>query len=118
MKLIIAGTRTFNNFDLLSNELHNICIKHQITEIVSGCAKGADRLGELWAHTQGIKIKQFHANWQLYGKLAGPKRNKQMSEYADALIAFWDGKSSGTKNMIELAKKLKLQITIIYYERQ
>lgn len=82
---------------------------------MSGTANGADQLSERWAKEFGYLIKYFPANWEKYGKLAGYKRNKQMAEYADALIAFWDGKSKGTKHMIDLAKEQNLQVRVVRY---
>jgi hypothetical protein len=79
-----------------------------ITEVVSGKAKGADAFGEWWASEHGIPVKEFPANWALYGRSAGPIRNRQMAEYADALIAFPGGR--GTSHMIQTAKELGLTI--------
>lgn len=83
--------------------------KESISEVVSGAARGADSLGELFAKENNIPVKQFPADWNAHGRAAGPIRNRQMAEYADVLIAFWDGKSPGTKNMIEtMLKKGKI----------
>ena len=82
------------------------------TEIVSGCAKGVDRAGEEWAKRNGVPIKPFPANWETYGRAAGPIRNQQMAAYADALIAIWDGKSRGTESMIELAREHHLNVYV------
>jgi len=79
---------------------------------VSGTARGADQLGERYAKERGYFIQRFPADWNAYGKAAGYIRNRKMAEYADALIAFWDGKSRGTLNMISLAKECGLQIRI------
>ena len=84
-------------------------------EIVSGAANGADKLGEKYASEKEYSIKQFPADWNKYGKSAGYKRNEEMARYADALIAFWDGESKGTKHMIDLANKYNLKINIIQY---
>ncbi|RXP46200.1 DUF2493 domain-containing protein [Lutibacter sp. HS1-25] len=82
-------------------------------EIVSGAYyKGADKLGEQYAAEKGFHIKQFSADWKRYKRAAGSKRNQQMANYAEALIAFWDGKSRGTKNMIEVAKSYNLKIIV------
>lgn len=113
MKLIIAGSRTFNDYKKLCAECDNILQDQTNIEIVSGAHyKGADKLGEQYAKERGYKLTLFPANWNKYGKSAGPKRNLQMAEYADMLIAFWDGKSKGTGNMIDLAKQSKLRVTI------
>jgi hypothetical protein len=111
MKTILAGSRDFKDYELL----RKVCKEEYITEIVSGTAKGADLLGEQFATEFEIAVKRFPAEWNKYGKGAGHKRNAQMAEYADALIAFWDGNSKGTKNMIELAKMKGLKIRIVTF---
>ncbi len=111
MKVIIAGCRDFNNYNFLKREIGKMDLP--ITEIVSGGARGVDALGERYANENGLPVKRFPANWDLYGKSAGPIRNKEMAEYGDYLIAFWDGKSRGTKNMIDQMKRLDKEYTII-----
>ena len=117
MKVIIAGSREFNDYDKLCKFCDHILQNQKEIEIVSGTAKGADKLGEKYATEKGYSIKRFPADWNI-GKSAGYLRNKEMAEYADALIAFWDGKSKGTKNMIDLAKKNNLKIKICNYEKK
>jgi hypothetical protein len=100
MKIIIAGGRNFTDY----KKLYQVCdqlLQDQTTiEIVSGAHyKGAGKLGEQYAKEKGYKITQFSADWNKFGKATGPKRNQEMANYADALIAFWDGKSKGTKHM-------------------
>lgn len=116
MKVIIAGSRTFDNYELLCQKCDRLLSLRPEVEIVSGTAKGADLLGEQYARERGYPIKQFPADWNQYGKSAGYKRNQQMAEYADGLIAFWDGKSKGTKHMIDLARTNNLKVKIVYYE--
>ncbi len=100
MKLVIAGNRDSQvNLDEMEKAVWASGFKP--TEIVSGAASGIDRLGELWAEKNEIPIYRFPAQWETYGKSAGPKRNKEMAAYGDALLAIWDGKSPGTRNMIE-----------------
>ena len=113
MKIIIAGGRTFNNYNLIFEKCEEAFSQQTEIEVVSGIAKGADALGELYSKEKGYKLTQFAPDWNKYGKGAGYKRNEQMALYADALIAFWDGESRGTKSMIELAEKHKLKIKII-----
>lgn len=115
MKTIIAGCRDFTDIHLLKKQL-DYYREHtnSITEIVSGGATGADAMGEAYALLNGIPIKGFPANWSKHGKAAGPIRNKEMAEYADCLIAFWDGKSRGTKNMIDTMNKLKKPTYIVW----
>ena len=113
MKIIIAGSRTFTDYKKLSEVCDQFLQDQTDIEIVSGAYyKGADKLGEQYAKERGFKITQFPADWKRFGRAAGPKRNEQMANYADSLIAFWDGKSKGTKHMIDLAKGSNLKIYI------
>lgn len=107
MKLIIAGGRNVTDLDSESIQAFiNYLEIEGITEIVSGTAKGVDRAGEEYAKDKNIPLKQFPANWAYYGKAAGHIRNKEMADYADALLIIWDGKSRGSKNMKETMIKL------------
>ena len=116
MKIIIAGCRNFNDYKMLSEVCDNLLSKQKEIEIVSGMANGADKLGVKYAENNNIKIKMFPANWDRYGKSAGYKRNNEMAEYADGLIAFWDRKSKGTEHMINLAKRSNLKVRICYFK--
>lgn len=115
MRVIIAGGRDFNNYELLKEKCDLIFSNNKPDEIVSGCAKGADCYGEMYAAENNIPKKVFMADWDAHGKAAGPIRNRQMAEYATHLIAFWDGKSRGTKNMIDTAKEFNLPTRVIRY---
>ena len=110
---IIAGGRDFSSEPLLTDSLA-LC-SWEVSEVVSGRAAGADKMGEQWAQFNNIPISFFPAKWDQYGKSAGYKRNAQMAEYAQALIAFWDGKSKGTKMMIDLAIRQSLVVQVIRY---
>jgi hypothetical protein len=83
-----------------------------ITTILSGGAPGPDLYGEAFAEINTLKLERYPADWEHKGKIAGAIRNKQMAENADALIAIWDGKSKGTKNMIDLALRNGLSIYV------
>lgn len=123
MKTIIAGGRDFDRYDYLDEVLSFVSLP--ISEVVSGkqCTVdpetkrryGTDYLGEIWASTNGIPIKAFPANWKEHGKAAGPIRNAEMADYAQFLIAFWDGKSRGTKNMIEQMSSRKKPYLVFFY---
>jgi hypothetical protein len=115
MKLIVAGGRTFKDAIMLAKVLDIYQALYCLTEIVSGTANGADKCGEQWATSNGIKIKRFPADWDLYGKSAGHLRNAEMAEYGDRLLAFWDGRSKGTKNMIDIATKKGILVGVIRY---
>lgn len=114
-KVIIAGGRDFSNYQQLKLLVDYYLKNKQDIEIVSGCARGADSLGEAYAKEHNYPIARFPADWDLYGKRAGYLRNQQMAEYADALIAFWDGSSRGTKHMIDIATNLGLSVRIVNY---
>ena len=109
-KVIIAGSRTFSSLPALIKYCDHILSNQDNIEIVSGGAKGADKLGEEYAKLRGYSLKIFPANWNKYGKSAGYKRNVQMADYADALIAIWDGQSKGTGHMIDLSRTKGLKV--------
>ena len=115
MKVIIAGGRGFNDYDLLCRKADKILSRQSEIEIVSGAARGADKFGERYADERGYPIKRFPADWGTFGKKAGYMRNEDMAEYADALIAFWDGTSKGTKHMIDIARNNDLKVRVITY---
>lgn len=111
MKVIIAGSRGINSYDVVDNAIRQSGFN--ITEIVHGnCVNSPDMIGDLWARVHDVPIKKFPANWNEYGKSAGLIRNKEMAQYADALIAVWNGKSKGTKHMIDYAKQNGLEVYI------
>lgn len=124
-RIIVAGGRDFADFALLADTLTNYifetlsCNKGVEFEIISGRARGADRFGEKFADRMLIPVICFEPDWLTYGKGAGIVRNKAMAKYAaeeiGILFAFWDGKSRGTKNMIETAEKYGLEIHVIKY---
>ena len=118
-KVIIAGSRGFSNYKLLKekcNEYLREKRKEYNIIIISGGARGADTLGEKYAQDEGFSLEVFPANWNKFGKSAGFIRNEQMAEVADALIAFWDEKSHGTKHMIEIMENKKLLVRVVNYE--
>lgn len=99
MKVIIAGSRNLENYLLVAQAMQRC--GYDVTEVVCGCATGVDTLGERWARTNNIPVKEMPANWNRDGKAAGPIRNREMAKYADAAVIVWDGKSAGTRNMID-----------------
>ena len=115
-KVIIAGSRSFADYEKLKSICDRI-FPNQHSEpsitILSGTSSGSDSLGERYAHERGYALQRLPADWKKYGKAAGPIRNRQMAENADVLIAFWNGRSKGTKNMIETAKKFGLIVETI-----
>ena len=110
MKVVIAGSR-----DIIYYEAVQEAVKEagfEITEVVSGGARGVDTLGERWALDNGIAVRRFPANWAKYGPRAGYMRNVEMEEYGDALIAVWDGASPGTEMTIDLFKTAKKPVHV------
>ena len=118
-RVIIAGGRDFNNYPGLAKAMDFLLsnVTDDIT-IVCGKARGADALGEQYAKERGYTIRYFPADWDEHGRPAGFIRNEQMAQNADALVAFWDGKSRGTQHMIETAQKHKLDIRVKRYTRR
>ena len=126
MKTIIAGSRNIKSINMIYEAIKQSC--YDITEIVSGTAKGVDKLGEQYAHENNIPVARFPADWSdlshpdaiirtnrnnyEYDARAGFRRNMKMAEYADALIAIWDGDSKGTYQMIEYAVEKGLHVKV------
>ena len=118
-RVIIAGGRHFNDYELLQERcLYYLSEKlktHRVI-IVSGHASGADTLGERFAEEHNLPCELHPANWSRHGRAAGPIRNAEMAGVADALIAFWDGKSRGTANMIRLGQEKGLKVIVVQYQ--
>lgn len=115
-RVIIAGSRSFANYEMLKANMNRLLqnISDEIS-IVCGTARGADRLGEKYAKENGFHVAYFPADWERYGKAAGYIRNREMAQNADALVAFWDGESRGTKSMIDLAKEYDLAVRVLKF---
>ena len=115
-RVIIAGSRDFSDYPLLCTKCDSIlgsrAVSHSIV-IVSGQSRGADLLGERYAAERGYRVCRYPADWRGAGRRAGILRNTLMAENADALIAFWDGRSPGTRNMISQARRRRLAVRVI-----
>jgi hypothetical protein len=121
--IIVAGSRTFTDYNIAKSVLTNFISTGNINSptIISGMANGADMLGYNFAKEFDLQIKEYPADWNTYQNRAGYIRNEQMAKYASEngkgiLIAFWDGESNGTKHMIELAKKYKLEVHVFDFK--
>lgn len=115
-RVIIAGSRSFNDYELLREHCLSVLQEKMKTHriiIVSGHAHGADSLGERFAKEFSLPFELHPAKWSLLGKAAGMVRNAEMAKCSDELIAFWDGESSGTRHMINFARKRGLAISVI-----
>lgn len=117
-RVIIAGGREFSDYQLLSSRMDSL-LANKVNEgpvaIVCGKARGADTLGERYAKERGYQVLYFPADWDRLGKRAGYVRNEEMAKNADALVAFWDGQSKGTKHMIETAREYRLAVRVVRY---
>lgn len=111
MKLIVAGSRDFNDYKYVRDKLDYLLSNTTDVEIVCGGARGVDLLGKRYGEEKGYPVKMFEADWNGLGKKAGYVRNKEMAEYGTHLAAFWNG-SPGTQHMINLAKEYNLAIRI------
>lgn len=116
--VIIAGSRDFNDYELVCAKCAAFFAHRTPTSIVCGEARGADTLGRRWAVEHGIRVDSYPADWDRFGKRAGFIRNEQMAMNADALIAFWDGRSRGTKHMIDIAQQRGLPVRVVRIERK
>ena len=114
----IVGSRDFNDYDKLCKFIYKTCIdeNYSIREIVSGGARGADKLGEQFAKNYNLSLKIYEADWQKYGRRAGFVRNVDIIKYCDICFAFWDGESHGTKHDIELCEQYGKPCYICYYK--
>lgn len=114
MRTIIAGSRNVKKYETVVTAIRQAVVKgFRPTCIISGGAIGVDTLGEKFAREFGFALEVYPADWNKYGNRAGVIRNEEMAKDADALIAIWDGKSKGTKHMIDVANRLGLP-TYVY----
>lgn len=114
MKTVIAGSREIRDIQVVLVAIEESGF--QITEVVSGTARGVDQIGEAWATRRGIPIRKFYPVWRdrdgWYNPGAGMQRNADMAKYADAAVIIWDGESTGTANMIAQAKRHGLKLYV------
>lgn len=109
MRTIIAGSRSI--IDQADVDAAVVNSGFTITTVISGTARGVDRMGEVWASRNGVPIERYPADWSR-GVRAGHERNRVMGDVADALIAVWDGRSSGTDGMIRYAQHKGLPVFV------
>ena len=115
-RIVVAGCRYYNNYEEakrhIDSYINDIKKEHTIIFVSGGC-QGADMLGERYAKENGFEIERHPAEWGKYGRSAGPIRNRKMAEVSDYVICFWDGKSRGTKSMIEYAQSHGKNVKVI-----
>jgi hypothetical protein len=115
MRTIIAGSRGIENYAMLAAAIRHLPWKP--TLILSGGAVGVDTMGERWAKENGIGVEVFQADWEGLGRRAGFARNEDMAKRAEALLALWDGKSTGTRHMISIAGMHGLKVVVFRADR-
>jgi hypothetical protein len=113
MKLAIVGSRDFDDYELVDKLCAHLVERFDVNAIVSGGAKGADKLGERFARQYGLDMIVFKPDWQQFGKRAGYLRNVDIIEASNIVIAFWDGQSKGTKHSIDIATKAKKFLIVV-----
>jgi hypothetical protein len=116
MKIVIAGSRSFHDYQLLCQTLAPE--RPRITQVLTGGARGADQLGYRWAWKHAIRHQLFRADWERFGKSAGVRRNFQMAQAGDLLLAFWDGRSAGTRHLIGCMQQLGKPVVVIRTDGQ
>ena len=110
MKIAVIGSRSITYLSL------GMYMPDDVTEIVSGGAKGIDTIAKEYALRRGLKYTEFLPDYDTYGRFAPLRRNDLIIDYADEIIAFWDGKSRGTKYVIDHAKKAGKRVCVVRFE--
>ena len=110
MKTIIAGSRNITDYGILEAAI--AASGFQVTEVISGGARGVDSLGEWFANKNKLPLTIINADWGKFGRAAGHIRNDEMAKVGQALIAIWDGESRGTAHMIDCAYKKGLEVFV------
>jgi len=113
MKLAVVGSRDFSDSETMARVLDRIRAKHPQVTIVSGAGRGADTLAANYAKANGLTLIEFPADWNKHGRAAGPIRNQQVVDASDAVLAFWDGQSPGTKITIDMARRKGIPVRIV-----
>lgn len=119
MKICIAGSRSLSDYQLVKTTIETWASEQSYKDsevvIVSGGARGADKLGEQFAREYDFPVELYPADWNTYGKRAGYLRNKEMAEVSDIAFIFWDGNSPGTKHMIDLCHNHNVEVHLVRF---
>lgn len=117
-QVIVAGSRDITDVELIRDHMNRLWDEIGPYEVVSGMARGVDRISASIARQGGVKVHEFWANWERWGRSAGYRRNELMAKEATHLLAFWDGASRGTKHMIDLAVQYGLRVQVYNTAKQ
>lgn len=112
MRTIIAGSRSVVDLSMVARAMERVPFKPSV--VLCGCARGADTLGRYWAMIHGIPVEYFPADWDKWGRSAGAIRNSEMSRNAEAVVAIWDGRSPGTKILLDMVRLRDMPVYIWY----
>lgn len=120
MRIVVAGGRNYQDKKAFDSKLNDVMQRFPDATLISGHARGADTLAEVYAAEHNVPIEVFKPEWNTFGRYAGLVRNRQMLEYAareesPMLVAFWDGSSRGTLNSINIARDLGITVEIVEY---
>jgi hypothetical protein len=113
--VIIAGSRTLTDYDLVTEVMDEVLKGYPNVVIISGGAKGADKIGEYYAELRGYSCIKCLPDWDKYGKAAGIIRNEKMARWADGCVVFWDGESKGAAHMIRIAKERGVWLKVVNF---
>lgn len=120
IRVIVCGDREYSDYEVFKSQLSQVLAEYENVTLVSGHAKGVDTMAERYALEKNIPIKVFPAEWKKYGKSAGPIRNATMLKYAleqtAIVVAFWNGSSRGTGNMLKQAKGAGVECHLFLHE--
>jgi hypothetical protein len=116
-KVMVAGSRGFTDYQLLTATLDRLLTGRNEVVVLSGGARGADRLGERYAAARGLGVERFLPNWGHHGRAAGVVRNAEMVMIADVAVFFWDGSSPGTADGIRKARARGIPVEVVTYTR-
>ena len=114
-RVIVAGGRDFQNYHLLEEKLNKLLSEKKNVIIVSSLEDGTGRLGHRYDQNNNLKVDYYPALYQVFGNMAAFERNQEMAKNADACICFWNGKSVGTKDMMDIAKTMNIPLRVISY---
>jgi hypothetical protein len=112
MRIAVIGSRTITDYDLVEKTILEHLKISEISLVVSGGAKGADTLGELFAKKHNLETKILYPDWKKFGRSAGFIRNKDIINECDIVFAFWNGASRGTKNSLDIAERMHKKIIL------
>lgn len=114
MNLLIAGSRSFKNLELVISLIDSVASIEEDVVIITGGAVGVDDTAKTYAEENNIQTETFYPDWDRFGKKAGILRNEEMVKHSDKIVVFWNGTSRGSKSTIDFALKYRKDIQVIF----